>query len=128
MLPVGLEPALDLIPGIAVDGLPRLKSSRKPQGEAVSISIYSCRVRNDVGRRTLCARICLQAQWEIRMIKKFDPAPFDKHAADPKEALNVDFIVDGELDAGLVGGSFPASDPPSASQPSPSKYDKGRES
>jgi hypothetical protein len=61
------------------------------------------------------------------MTKKFDPAPFDKHAADPKEALKVDFIVDDELDAGIVGGSFPASDPPSASQPSPSKYDERTE-
>ena len=32
-----------------------------------------------------------------------------------------------KLKAGIVGGSFPASDPLSATQPSPSKYDEGRE-
>jgi hypothetical protein len=61
------------------------------------------------------------------MTEKFDPAPFDKHAADPKEALKADLIVDEQLQAGVVGGSFPASDPPSATQPSPSKYDGGTE-
>jgi len=61
------------------------------------------------------------------MTDKFDPAPFDKHAADPKEALKADLIVDEQLEAGVVGGSFPASDPPSATQPSPSKYDGGTE-
>ncbi|MGD0850055.1 hypothetical protein [Bradyrhizobium sp.] len=61
------------------------------------------------------------------MTDKFDPAPFDKHAADPKEALKADLIVDEQLQAGVVGGSFPASDPPSATQPSPSKYDGGTE-
>jgi hypothetical protein len=59
--------------------------------------------------------------------EKFDPAPFDKHAPDPKEALTADLLVDEELDSGIVGGSFPASDPPSATQPSTSKYDKGTE-
>ncbi|MGA2290259.1 hypothetical protein [Bradyrhizobium sp.] len=62
---------------------------------------------------------------ELRMTDKFDPAPFDKHAADPKEATKTDLLVDEQLEAGLVGGSFPASDPPSATQPSPSKYDEG---
>jgi hypothetical protein len=52
------------------------------------------------------------------MAGKFDPAPLDKHAADPKAAVKADRIV---------GGSFPASDPPSATQPSPSKYDEGKE-
>jgi hypothetical protein len=61
------------------------------------------------------------------MTDKFDPAPFDKHAADPKEALKADLIVDEQLQAGVVGGSSPASDPPSATQPSPSKYDGGTE-
>jgi hypothetical protein len=61
------------------------------------------------------------------MTEKFDPAPFDKHAADPKEALKADLIVDEQLQAGVVGGSFPASDPPSATQASPSKYDGGTE-
>jgi len=61
------------------------------------------------------------------MTDKFDPAPFDKHAADPKEALKADLIVDEQLQAGVVGGSFPASDTPSATLPSPSKYDGGTE-
>jgi hypothetical protein len=62
---------------------------------------------------------------ELRMTEKFDPAPFDKHAADPKQAIKTDLVVDEQLEAGIVGGSFPASDPPSATQPSPSKYDEG---
>ena len=61
------------------------------------------------------------------MAEKFDPAPLDKHAADPKAAMRADRKVDEQLKAGIVGGSFPASDPPSATQPSPSKYDKGKE-
>jgi len=59
------------------------------------------------------------------MTEKFDPSPLDKHAADPKEALKADFIADEQLKAGIVGGSFPASDPSSATQPSPSEYDEG---
>jgi hypothetical protein len=61
------------------------------------------------------------------MAKEFDPSPFDKHAADPKEAVEADLTVDKQLEAGITGGSFPASDPPSAAQPSPSKYDEGTE-
>ncbi|MGZ5739218.1 MAG: hypothetical protein ACXWIS_25320 [Burkholderiales bacterium] len=61
------------------------------------------------------------------MAEKFDPAPLDKHAADPKAAMRADRKVDEQLKAGIVGGSFPASDPPSATQPSPSKYDEGKE-
>ena len=57
------------------------------------------------------------------MTRKFDPAPFDKHADNPTESINVDLIVDNQLREGTVGGSFPASDPLSATQPSPSKYD-----
>jgi hypothetical protein len=64
---------------------------------------------------------------ELRMTEKFDPAPLDKHAGDPKKALKADLVVDEQLEAGILGGSFPASDPPSATQPSPSKYDEGTE-
>jgi hypothetical protein len=74
-------------------------------------------------RRVLSRLLAL----EIRMTEKCDPAPFDKHAADPKEALKTNLVVDDQLEAGVVGGSFPASDPPSATQPSPSKYDEGAE-
>ncbi len=58
------------------------------------------------------------------MSKKFDPAPFDKHSEASAEALKADREMDAKLKAGLTGGSFPASDPTSAVQPSPSKYDE----
>jgi len=61
------------------------------------------------------------------MTKTFDPAPFDKHAANPEEAVKLDLVVDEQLRDGAVGGSFPASDPISATQPSPSKYDEGKD-
>ena len=53
---------------------------------------------------------------------KFNPAPIDKHAASPKEAAKADKATDNELQKGLKD-SFPASDPVSATQPSPSKHD-----
>ena len=53
---------------------------------------------------------------------KFDPAPFDKHAADPNAAAKADRDMDEKLKSGLVG-SFPASDPASITQPAPSKHD-----
>ena len=60
------------------------------------------------------------------MAEKFDPAPHDKHAANPREAASADRNVRGQLEAGLIG-SFPASDPVSAAQPSPSKVDRESE-
>jgi hypothetical protein len=56
------------------------------------------------------------------MPRKFDPAPHDKHAADPKEAAKADRDMRTRLEAGLVG-TFPASDPVSVAQPTPSKAD-----
>jgi hypothetical protein len=56
------------------------------------------------------------------MAEKFDPGAHDKHAADPREARLADREMQEKLDAGLVG-SFPASDPASATQPAPSKHD-----
>jgi hypothetical protein len=56
------------------------------------------------------------------MAEKFNPAAHDKHAADPREAARADRETHGKLEAGLVG-SFPASDPVSSAQPSPSKHD-----
>jgi hypothetical protein len=50
----------------------------------------------------------------------FDPAPPDKHAADPREAALADDETHARLEAGLID-SFPASDPLSAAQPAPSK-------
>jgi hypothetical protein len=60
------------------------------------------------------------------MAEKFDPAAHDKHAADPRDAARADRDTHAKLEAGLVD-SFPASDPVSATQPSPSKADGDRE-
>jgi hypothetical protein len=49
------------------------------------------------------------------MTKKFDPAPIDKHAADPKKAEKSDKSK-SKLTEGLEE-SFPASDTASATQP-----------
>jgi hypothetical protein len=56
------------------------------------------------------------------MAEKFNPAPHDRHAADPREAAAADRDIHAKLEAGLIG-SFPASDPVSAVQPSPSRAD-----
>ena len=56
--------------------------------------------------------------------EKFDPAPFDKHAADPREAAAADKQVHEDLKSGLVG-TFPASDPVSATQPAKTRHDGG---
>lgn len=61
------------------------------------------------------------------MADKFNPAAHDKHAADPREAASADRETHAHLEAGLIG-SFPASDPVSAAQPSPSRPDGNRES
>lgn len=51
------------------------------------------------------------------MAEKFDPAPHDKHAVDPREAARLDRDTKAKLDTGLED-SFPASDPVSVAQPS----------
>jgi hypothetical protein len=56
------------------------------------------------------------------MYDKFDPAPTDKHADDPKQAVKSDKKLKSELDKGLEG-TFPASDPPSSTEPAKSKRD-----
>ena len=61
------------------------------------------------------------------MDEKFNPAPHDKHAADPRQAALADRDIHAKLEAGLMD-SFPASDPVSAAQPAPSKHDGDRES
>jgi hypothetical protein len=53
---------------------------------------------------------------------KFNPAPIDKHAANPKEATKANKAIHNELQKGLKD-TFPASDPVSATQPAPSKPD-----
>ena len=60
------------------------------------------------------------------MAEKFNPAPHDKHADDPREAALADREMRTKLEAGLVD-SFPASYPVSAVQPAPSKDDGDRE-
>ena len=60
------------------------------------------------------------------MAEKFNPAPHDKHADDPRDAARADQDTHAKLEAGLIG-SFPASDPVSAAQPAPSKPDGDRE-
>jgi hypothetical protein len=58
------------------------------------------------------------------MTQKFDPAPKDKHAVDPKDATRADksktSLKEGLLKEGLEE-SFPGSDPASATQPKKSK-------
>ncbi|MDE2376281.1 hypothetical protein [Bradyrhizobium sp.] len=56
------------------------------------------------------------------MVQKFNPAPHDKHAEDPREALAADLDAHTRLQTGLVD-TFPASDPVAATQPTPSKAD-----
>lgn len=57
-----------------------------------------------------------------KLAEKFDPAPYDKHAEDPREALGKDRAAHAKLEQGLID-TFPASDPPSATQPAKSKPD-----
>ena len=51
------------------------------------------------------------------MAERFNPAPHDKHADDPREAARADQEMHARLEAGLID-TFPASDPVSATQPS----------
>jgi hypothetical protein len=60
-----------------------------------------------------------------KLTKKFDPAPHDKHAADPRQAALADQEAHTRLEAGLID-TFPASDPVSAAQLAPSKHDSHR--
>jgi hypothetical protein len=62
----------------------------------------------------------------VKPAKEFDPAAHDKHAVDPQEALQADREAHAKLEAGLMG-TFPASDPVSATQPAKSKPDGDRE-
>ena len=61
-------------------------------------------------------------EMEVQMAEKFDPAPYDKYAANPVAALAADREMHANLETGLMD-SFPASDPVSAAQPAPSKAD-----
>ncbi len=57
------------------------------------------------------------------MAEKFNPAPHDKLAEDPREAARADRELHTRLEAGLVE-TFPASDPVSAAQPAPTRHDR----
>ena len=59
------------------------------------------------------------------MAEKFNPAPRDKYAAKPREAASADRDLHAKLEAGLID-TFPASDPVSVAQPTPSKPDRRR--
>ena len=50
------------------------------------------------------------------MAERFDPAPFDKYAEKPHEAVPTNCDIQEQLKVGLFG-TFPASDPVSAAQP-----------
>ena len=56
------------------------------------------------------------------MAEKFDPAPHDRHAADPRKEALADAEMHARLEAGLID-TFPASDPVSAAQPAPTRHD-----
>jgi len=60
------------------------------------------------------------------MREKFNPAPRDKHATKTGDAVAADQDMHRKLDEGLFD-SFPASDPASAVQPSPSRPHRGSE-
>jgi hypothetical protein len=60
------------------------------------------------------------------MAEKFNPAPHDRHAVDPKKAARADAEMHARLEAGLID-TFPASDPVSQTQPAPSRHDSDRD-
>ncbi len=60
------------------------------------------------------------------MRDKFNPAAHDKHATKAGDAVAADQEVHRKLDEGLQD-SFPASDPASAVQPSPSRPHRGHD-
>jgi hypothetical protein len=90
--------------------------ARRPADATVWMTFHSTR-----WERPDCGRVIFVM--EAHMAEKFDPAAHDKHAADPREAAEADRDTHAKLEAGLIG-SFPASDPVSAAQPSPSKHDR----
>ncbi len=53
------------------------------------------------------------------MPNQFEPAPYDKYAESPEDIARLSATdPEADLEAGLVG-TFPASDPLSATQPAP---------
>src|SRR5262249_34478556 len=80
---------------------------------------------------TAVQAMALSGKWRQlmaeKLAEKFNPAPHDKHADDPREALEADRETHAKLEKGLEG-TFPASDPVSATQPAKSKPAGDRES
>ncbi|MGX1427401.1 hypothetical protein AB7M59_007836 [Bradyrhizobium elkanii] len=76
--------------------------------------VRSCQ-RNEWGAH----QVQFRSPWSLSMKKKFDPAPVDKLAVDPKTAIEADMKMT-RLEEGLEE-TFPASDPVSETQPKPSK-------
>jgi hypothetical protein len=74
--------------------------------------------------RNLLVPNSVASQTRNIMSDKFNPAPTDKHADDPKQAVKADKKLQSELDKGLEG-TFPASDPPSSTEPAKSERDAG---
>jgi hypothetical protein len=69
--------------------------------------------------RTLAPDLSRCEKRKAIMSKEFNPAPHDKHADDPKQAVQAD-KQHKKLEKGLED-TFPASDPVSETQPKPSK-------
>lgn len=84
---------------------------------AGSVQFLVSRQRNQPPRVVL--RIIQVRKRDPIMSKEFDPAPRDKHADDPKQAVQAD-KKHKKLEKGLED-TFPASDPVSETQPKPSK-------
>ena len=61
------------------------------------------------------------------MAQTFNPAPHDKHADDPHEALAADRETHAKLETGMMD-TIPASDPVSAAQPTPTTADAAADS
>jgi hypothetical protein len=53
------------------------------------------------------------------MNEKFDPAPFDKYAADPKKAIEIDRVVDQQRRPELLVARFPHQIPSPLRNPHP---------
>lgn len=98
------------------DGPPRGKHLQT-ETASVGAPLLAEAVSRRTGRRNQHSRDMAAARRKYRLAaKRFDPAPRDKHAADPSEAVQADMEVHSALFIGLIH-TFPASDPISALQP-----------
>jgi hypothetical protein len=74
-----------------------------------------------IGSGTYAGRTAL-ARERRKMAEKFNPAPPDILAEDPKQGQKADKNTRDKLEKGLEG-TFPASDPPSSTEPRKAKPD-----